>query len=287
MKPEDFGVRHIGSPLMRESLMDKGLLVRTDAPTRSILPNLNVVQIGGRSIVDRGRTALMPVLDEIVDNQEKHQQVIGVGSGIRSRHILSVGLDLGLPTGALATLMAGCRRTPTWCPAWRSTDSYTWKRLIVQLLRQCWPRLGAVFNGIRPTRCGNTRRPWENFRRTVAMPDHTLSAKSSARATYSLEGRGRPIYRRSKTDPDAGSSPKSGRGSVGDAAKDSTYRTGMELLARAAWRSIRIVNGLVPGNSRASTAAGGVGDPRIASEGSPSSSLSILTPDNSDVMILQ
>jgi molybdenum storage protein len=32
--------------------------------------------------------------------------VIGVGPGVRARHILSVGLDLGLPTGALATLAA-------------------------------------------------------------------------------------------------------------------------------------------------------------------------------------
>ena len=32
--------------------------------------------------------------------------MIGVGPGVRARHILSVGLDLGLPTGALATLAA-------------------------------------------------------------------------------------------------------------------------------------------------------------------------------------
>ena len=48
----------------------------------------------------------MPLLDEIVANQAEHTQVIGVGPGVRARHILSVGLDLGLPTGALATLNA-------------------------------------------------------------------------------------------------------------------------------------------------------------------------------------
>ena len=47
--------------------------------------------------MDRRLTALLPLLDEIVANRSQHQQVIGVGSGIRSRHILSVGVDPGLP----------------------------------------------------------------------------------------------------------------------------------------------------------------------------------------------
>ena len=86
--------------------MDRGVLARTESPVRRILPNLNVVQIGGLSIMDRGQSAVMPLLDEIVANQAEHTQVIGVGPGVRARHILSVGLDLGLPTGALATLSA-------------------------------------------------------------------------------------------------------------------------------------------------------------------------------------
>ena len=86
--------------------MDKKLIAGTEAPVRAILPNLNVIQIGGLSIMDRGHTAVLPLLDEIVANQETYTQVIGVGPGVRARHILSVGLDLGLPTGALATLAA-------------------------------------------------------------------------------------------------------------------------------------------------------------------------------------
>jgi molybdenum storage protein len=105
------GAQPVSSRLMRESLVDKGVIAATESPVRAILPNLNVVQIGGLSIMDRGHTAVLPVLDEIVANQEHHTQVVGVGPGVRARHILSVGLDLGLPTGALATLAA--KSSPT------------------------------------------------------------------------------------------------------------------------------------------------------------------------------
>ena len=95
------GAQHVVTRLMRESLMDKKLIAGTESAVRAILPRLNVVQIGGLSIMDRGHTAVLPLLDEIIANQEEHTQVIGVGPGVRARHILSVGLDLGLPTGAL------------------------------------------------------------------------------------------------------------------------------------------------------------------------------------------
>src|SRR3954469_25216129 len=100
------GAQHVVSRLMRESLVDKQIIAGTESPVRRILPNLNVIQIGGLSIMDRGHSALLPLLDEIVANQAEFTQVVGVGPGVRARHILSVGLDLGLPTGALATLAA-------------------------------------------------------------------------------------------------------------------------------------------------------------------------------------
>jgi molybdenum storage protein len=104
--PNRFGAQHVQSRFMRESLIDKKLLAGTESSVTSILPDVNVIQIGGRSIMDRGRSALLPLLDEIVANQAEHRLIIGVGGGVRSRHIFSVGLDLGLPTGVLATLSA-------------------------------------------------------------------------------------------------------------------------------------------------------------------------------------
>ena len=58
---------HVVSPLMRESLMDKRLIAATESPVRAILPKLNVIQIGGRSIMDRGHAAVLPLLDEIIE----------------------------------------------------------------------------------------------------------------------------------------------------------------------------------------------------------------------------
>jgi molybdenum storage protein len=110
------GAQHVILGLMRESLMDKQVIAGTEAPVRAILPKLNVIQIGGLSIMDRGHTALLPLLDEIVANQGEHTQVVGVGPGVGARHILSVGLDLGLPTGALASATPSCHRRCTTAP---------------------------------------------------------------------------------------------------------------------------------------------------------------------------
>lgn len=101
---EAAGARHVVSRLMRESLVDKQVIASTEAAQIRILPWANVVKIGGRSIIDRGSAALLPLIDEIARNLSRHKMIIGAGAGIRSRHVYSVGLDLGLPTGALAVL---------------------------------------------------------------------------------------------------------------------------------------------------------------------------------------
>lgn len=98
---------HIRSPLMRESLMDKQVLARTDTESvLPILPDVNIVAIGGSSIMDRGRDALVPLLNEIVRCRRKHKIVLGVGGGARMRHTYHICLDLGIPTGGLA-MVAG------------------------------------------------------------------------------------------------------------------------------------------------------------------------------------
>src|SRR5215469_1766790 len=148
------GAQHVVSPLMRESLMDRGVIARTEAPVRPILPTLNVIQIGGLSIMDRGHSAVQPLLDEIVANQAEHTQVIGVGPGVRARHILSVGLDLGLPTGALATLAAKSSAQNAYmvsCLLASHGFVYLEAPFIVQLLPAMLAAArGAVFNGIPP-----------------------------------------------------------------------------------------------------------------------------------------
>jgi molybdenum storage protein len=99
------GKLHIQTPLMAESLMDKGLLTRTE--TEHVfrpLPELNVIKLGGQSIIDRGRAALLPILDEIVPLRKDNEILVVTGGGTRSRHAYAIALDLGMPTGVLAKL---------------------------------------------------------------------------------------------------------------------------------------------------------------------------------------
>jgi len=69
-----------------------------------IMPSVNVIKIGGQSIMDRGRSGLYPLLDEIVANKATHKMILGTGGGTRSRHVYSVAMDLGMPTGVIARL---------------------------------------------------------------------------------------------------------------------------------------------------------------------------------------
>src|SRR5579864_327320 len=100
-------IKHVASPLARQTLLDSNL-TRPVAGVRPIrlLPWLQVVKIGGRSIMDRGREAILPIVDELRKLLPEHRLLILTGAGIRARHLYSVGLDLGLPVGSLAPLAA-------------------------------------------------------------------------------------------------------------------------------------------------------------------------------------
>ncbi|NML27481.1 amino acid kinase family protein [Zoogloea dura] len=100
-------IKHIASPLARQTLQD-GALTRPVAGVRPIrlLPWLQVVKIGGRAIMDRGRDVIVPIVDELRRLLPEHRLLILTGAGIRARHLYSVGLDLGLPVGSLAPLAA-------------------------------------------------------------------------------------------------------------------------------------------------------------------------------------
>lgn len=106
------GRTHITSSLMRESLVDRKVIARTHSEHEfSILPDVLLVSIGGQSIFDRGREAVLPLVREIAAARGKHRFVIGVGGGTRVRHTLSVALDLGLPTGGIAQLVGAMEET--------------------------------------------------------------------------------------------------------------------------------------------------------------------------------
>jgi molybdenum storage protein len=72
-----------------------------------ILPQANVVKIGAQSLIDRGRSAVLPIVEELGANAAEHQLIIGVGAGTRARHAYDLASRLELPTGVLATLASG------------------------------------------------------------------------------------------------------------------------------------------------------------------------------------
>ncbi len=89
-----------GETLVRRALVESTAIER---PYR-ITPELNVLKIGGHGAIDYGRKVIMPLLDEIGRLSREHQLLIVTGGGTRVRHIMDIGLDLGMPTGVLSEL---------------------------------------------------------------------------------------------------------------------------------------------------------------------------------------
>jgi molybdenum storage protein len=103
-----WGVPPLGELLARASLTDEQVLRATEAtPDERLLPFAHVLKIGGQSVIDRGRRALFPLLEELVAALPRHKMIVATGAGTRARHVYSLGVDLGLPTGVLTTLGTG------------------------------------------------------------------------------------------------------------------------------------------------------------------------------------
>jgi len=267
MSPHQGDAQHVVSRLMRESLMDKAVIAGTESPVRAILPALNVIQIGGLSIMDRGHTSVLPLLDEIVGNQHEYMQVIGVGPGVRARHILSVGLDLGLPTGALATLAAKSSAQNAYmvsCLLASHGFVYLEAPFIVQLLPAMLAAArGAVFNGIPPYDL------WEHPPAIGKIPPHGSDAGAylvgevfGARAIILVKDVDGLYTADPKTDPHATFIPEISAAELVRMKLPTLpiEAVVLDLLMRAKLaRSVRIVNGLVPGNLSRALAGESVG----------------------------
>ena len=94
---------HVKSRLMGESLISKSFMKGFEvAPQQRLFPDVNVIKLGGQSICDRGKKALPSIIKEIAANKTRHKMLITTGGGTRSRHIYTIGLELGMPTGIIA-----------------------------------------------------------------------------------------------------------------------------------------------------------------------------------------
>jgi molybdenum storage protein len=93
--------------LMTRSLSDAELMQASgDAPDYAILPDVSVLKIGGQSLIDRGKSAIHPLVEELVEVKKNHQILIGTGGGTRARHVYALAAELGLPTGVLTDVGA-------------------------------------------------------------------------------------------------------------------------------------------------------------------------------------
>jgi len=102
---EDKGRLHIDTPLMGESLVSKSFLKNTESLEYFRMhPDINVLKIGGQSIMDRGAKAILPIVDELVKLKDEQVILLMTGGGTRARHVYSIGVDLGMPTGVLSKL---------------------------------------------------------------------------------------------------------------------------------------------------------------------------------------
>src|SRR6202451_3319042 len=96
--------------LMERSLTDPDLQAKANAAADfRILPDANLVKIGGQSVIDRGRAAVYPLVDEIVAARKTHKMLIGTGAGTRARHLYSIAAGLSLPAGVVSQLGASVR----------------------------------------------------------------------------------------------------------------------------------------------------------------------------------
>jgi len=99
------GRLHIDSPMMGESLVSKEFLKTTETKEYFRMhPDINVLKIGGQSIMDRGGKALFPILDKLIEAKNKFKILLMTGGGTRARHVYNIGVDLGMPTGVLSKL---------------------------------------------------------------------------------------------------------------------------------------------------------------------------------------
>lgn len=139
--------------------------------TFRLLPDVWVIKIGGQSVIDRGSKALLPLVKEITENIDAGRRlVIGTGAGTRARHIYSLGVDLGLPTGVLSELGAGVAvenaRILGWLLSSHGIPIMTPEELSSRLAFNL-KRIGAViFPGMPPYTY------WERFPEIGLIPPH-------------------------------------------------------------------------------------------------------------------
>jgi molybdenum storage protein len=222
-----------------------------------LLPEAWVVKIGGQSIIDRGSKALHPLVEEIKRNLDNGKKlIIGTGAGTRARHIYSVAIDLGLPTGVLSALGAGVSsqnaRILGWLLASHGIPIVAPAELSSKLSFDLAERGAVIFPGMPPYTF------WERYPDVGLIPPHRTDTGCYLVAeTFGVAGM---IYVKDEdglyTD-DPKKNPKAEfipHATVGEVERMHLPDLVVEhpvlgFLNRARLvRKIQVINGLVPGN---------------------------------------
>ncbi len=246
----------LGERLVAGSLSDPELQRQTaGGPALPILPDANVVKIGGQSMIDRGRAAVWPIVDEIVANLPRHKMILGTGAGTRARHAYSVALDVGLPTGVMSVLgtfvsMQNARMLHYLLA--RHGIPFIEPAQFAQLPLYLAERRAAIFFAMPPYTF------WQQNPAVGRIPPHRtdtgaylVSEVFGARSMIFVKDEDGLYTADPKKDRQARFIPRITAAELvamdlGDLVVE---RAVLELLPRAQQRrSIRVINGLVPGN---------------------------------------
>ena len=221
----------------------------------AVMPDVRVVKIGGQSIMDRGRAALFPILDEVSAARAKGIQVVLLaGGGTRARHIYTIASELEMPVGVIATLgkyipMQNARMLQMILAKhgglYILPDDF--EKLPLYLRMGCIP----IMSGMPPFGY------WEKREAGSRIPPHRTDAGAFLSAEFL--GAPRVVYVKDEdglyTD-DPKKNPAAERiariGAADLAARDLpdlvVERVVLDYLPRARWcRQVQIVNGLRPG----------------------------------------
>ncbi|WP_428261528.1 uridine kinase [Haliangium sp.] len=233
----------------------------------AVMPDVKVVKIGGQSVMDRGREAVFPILDEVVAAREAGVPIlICAGGGTRARHIYAVASELEMPTGVLAALGSYVPRQnarmlqmllASHGGLYIDTDDFEKLPLYIQL--GCLP----IMTGMPPFGY------WEKRGPEGRVPPNRTDAGAFLSAEFL--GAPRVIYIKDedglftddpKKNPDAVHIPRISAQELiaRDLVDVVIERVCIDYLLRArAVREIQVVNGLVPGQVRAALAGEDVG----------------------------
>ncbi len=236
------------------NISETGISAQDYSPV-AVMPDMKVVKLGGQSLLDRGRAAVFPVLDEIIALRKQGVPVlVCCGGGTRARHIYSIASELELPTGMLATLgsfvpVQNARMiqmlTAKHGGVYITADEFEKLPLYVQM--GCLP----IMTGMPPfgyweKRDNKSRIPPNRTDAGVFLSAEFLGCK---RAIFIKDEDG--LYTDDpKKNPDATHIPRISAQELIDRDLDDLVleRLVIEYLSRSKWvKELQIVNGLKPG----------------------------------------